>query len=154
MLVNYYKRCIMVSYNKNQHAVFKLTYHVVLVVKYRRRVITPEIGEYMRQHTDRLLNQKGGSLIEFNYDYDHIHFLMDLPPILAPANVVCSIKTQLSKEIRASFMNEIKNQLWGKAFWSASYFICSTGGVQQLILSKIILNHSKQKNTNVNILNL
>lgn len=31
-------------YNKTRHSVYKLTYHIVLVVKYRKRVITEDIS--------------------------------------------------------------------------------------------------------------
>lgn len=29
--------------NRNQHSVYKLTYHLVLVIKYRRKVINQDI---------------------------------------------------------------------------------------------------------------
>lgn len=46
------------TYTKNAHSVCCLTYHAVFVIKYRRKVITPEILAFMRSHTDYLISQR------------------------------------------------------------------------------------------------
>ncbi len=33
--------------NRNQHSVYKLTYHLVLVIKYRRKVINQDIFVFL-----------------------------------------------------------------------------------------------------------
>lgn len=35
----------MDSYNRGSHSVYKLTYHIIFVTKYRKKVITDEIGD-------------------------------------------------------------------------------------------------------------
>ena len=60
-------------------------------------------------------------------DCDHIHMLVSLPPDVAPSRFVTIMKTQLSREIRSWFREEVEKQLWGEAFWSSSYFISTTG---------------------------
>ena len=41
-------RCIfMDSYNRGSHSVYKLTYHIIFVTKYRKKVITDEIGDQL-----------------------------------------------------------------------------------------------------------
>ncbi|HJE40346.1 IS200/IS605 family transposase, partial [Lactobacillus reuteri] len=34
--------------DRNQHSVYLLNYHLVMVVKYRRKVINDEISEYLK----------------------------------------------------------------------------------------------------------
>ena len=46
------------TYTRNAHSVCCLTYHAVFVIKYRRKVITPEILAFMRSHTDYLISQR------------------------------------------------------------------------------------------------
>lgn len=61
------------TYTRNAHSVCCLTYHAVFVIKYRRKVITPEILAFMRSHTDYLISQRyHGKLLEFNGEEDHI----------------------------------------------------------------------------------
>jgi len=40
----------MPKYQRKAHSVFLLTYHVVFVTKYRKKVITDEIGDFMKNH--------------------------------------------------------------------------------------------------------
>ena len=43
--------------NRKRHAVYKLTYHAVFVIKYRRRVMTEPIITHMRQYATHLIEQ-------------------------------------------------------------------------------------------------
>ena len=91
----------MDDFNRNRHAVYKLTYHAVFVIKYRRKVMSEPIIEHIRQYAAHLIEQcYQGKLLELNGEPDHIHILFELPATAAPSVVVCSLKTQLSKEIR------------------------------------------------------
>lgn len=115
------------EYRRKSHSVYLLTYHIVFVTKYRRPVITDEIGDFMKNHAAYLCGRFDGEMISAETDRDHIHMLVSLPPDAAPSRVVTVLKTQLSKEIRAEYADEIRSQLWGGSFWSDSYFIATTG---------------------------
>ena len=115
------------EYNKKAHSVYLLTYHIVFVTKYRRPVISYEIGEHMKNHAAYLCQGFHGDLLSAETDCDHIHMLVSLPPDVAPSRFVTIMKTQLSREIRSWFREEVEKQLWGEAFWSSSYFIATTG---------------------------
>mgnify|MGYP000009619389 FL=1 len=136
----------MDDFNRKRHAVYKLTYHAVFVIKYRRKVMSEPIIEHMRQYAAHLIGQcYQGRLIELNGEPDHIHILFELPATAAPSVVVCSLKTQLSKEIRANFWDEIKDKLWNNIFWSDSYFITTTGGADIETLEKYIQDQGIEK---------
>ncbi len=117
------------AYRTNPHSVYQMSYHIILVTKYRRKVINQEMTEVMRERAAELLDRVNGSLIEFNSDQDHVHLLIELTPSVAPSAVVNNLKSQLSRLVRKQFADHIKKYLWGDAFWSSSYFICTTGGV-------------------------
>lgn len=133
------------EYKRHQHSVYLLTYHAVFVVKYRRKVISQEIMEYMRVMTERLMRGYGGSLIEMNGEEDHIHILFELPPAAVPSKVVCSLKTQLSKYVRATYWEQIKDKLWKDSFWSDSYFLTTTGGASIDVLESYIQNQGIER---------
>lgn len=115
------------EYNRKAHSVYLLTYHIVFVTKYRRPVISDEIGNYMKNHAAYLCGRFEGEMLSAETDRDHIHMLVSLPPDVAPSKLVTTLKTQLSKEVRSVYREEIEKQLWGDAFWSSSYFIATTG---------------------------
>ena len=116
------------DYNRKSHSVFALTYHIVFVTKYRRPVITDEIGDFMKDHAAYLCGRFGGDLLSAETDRDHMHLLVSMPPDVAPSRLVTTLKTQLSKEVRAEYREHVRKYLWeDSSFWSSSYFIASTG---------------------------
>ena len=83
----------MDDFNRKRHAVYKLTYHAVFVIKYRRKVMSEPIIEHMRQYAAHLIGQcYQGRLIELNGESDHIHILFELPATAAPS--ACSVQSQ------------------------------------------------------------
>ena len=116
------------DYNRRSHSVFLLTYHIVFVTKYRRPVITDEIGDFMKNHAAYLCGRFEGELLSAETDRDHMHLLVSMPPDVAPSRLVTTLKTQLSKEVRAEYREHVRKYLWeDSSFWSSSYFIASTG---------------------------
>ena len=119
----------MDSYNRGSHSVYKLTYHIIFVTKYRKKVITDEIGDFMKNHAAYLCGRMDCTLISAETDEDHMHLLVSMPPDVAPVRLINSLKTQLSKEVRATYASHVERYLWKDSFWSASYFCATTGSV-------------------------
>ena len=116
------------EYRKKAHSVFLLTYHIVFVTKYRRPVITDRMGDYMKEHAAYLCGRFNGELLSAETDRDHMHLLVSMPPDVMPSRLIGTLKTQLSKEVRAAFKEDVQKYLWGDTpFWSDSYFIATTG---------------------------
>ena len=103
--------------------------------------MTEPIITHMRQYATHLIEQcYQGKLLKLNGEPDHIHILFELPATAAPSVVVCSLKTQLSKEVRAKFWDEIKDKLWKDSFWSDSYFISSVSENSLKVIQQYIKN--------------
>ena len=113
---------------KNRHSVYKLTYHIVLVTKYRRKCIDDNVFNYMSSHIGRIVETWGGSVDEINHDFDHIHMLITLPPQQVPSKAVCSIKTVTSRMLRKEFGDYLKQFYQEDSFWSNSYLALTVGG--------------------------
>ena len=76
--------------DSNNHSVFSLNYHLVLVVKYRRKVINDQISARLREMFDYMQAGYNITMKEWNHDGDHIHVLFSAHP-----------KTELTKFINA-----------------------------------------------------
>ena len=76
--------------DKNQHSVFKLTYHLVLVINYRRQIISMEIFDRLIEIFNKNASNFDIVLEESNFGSDHIHLLFKAKP-----------QTQLLKFINA-----------------------------------------------------
>ena len=137
---------MFMNYHNGAHSVYRLTYHAVFVIKYRRKVISPEILEHMKQYAKYLLKERyHGSLLELNGEEDHIHILFELPPSASPSVTVCSLKTQLSKSVRANYYDQIQDKLWKDTFWSDSYFLTTTGNANLEVLEEYVRQQGTQK---------
>ena len=113
---------------QSQHSVYRLSYHVVWVCKYRRRVLKPGVVEYIKKLMPKLLRSIPGCEIEqIGFDKDHVHFVMTIPPRYAIADVMASLKSQSASQIRAKFTWLSRVYFKEKVFWSRGYFVSSVG---------------------------
>lgn len=104
---------------------FSLTYHMVLVTKWRQPVLTGPMIDMARSITAARCAARSGELLEFGGEEDHLHLLFSLPPVAALADFANALKTSTSRLLRRDFP-ALKRQ--GPALWSPSYFVCSCGG--------------------------
>ena len=104
-------------YNKTRHSVYKLTYHIVLVVKYRKRVITEDISRCLL----RLLCGYNLEVMEWNYEEDHIHTIIKTPLDFNIIKTLNSYKNRSSREIRDTYP-QVMAKLWGGQFLGNWFF--------------------------------
>ncbi|MBJ7993170.1 IS200/IS605 family transposase [Bacillus mycoides] len=113
--------------DNNNHSVFLLYYHLVLVIKYRKKVMNDEISDYLKEHFIRLLEPKGITVEEWNHDEDHVHVLFRSVPNIDLSKAINSYKSVSSRFVKRDFP-KIKHDLWKEMFWSRSYCLLTTGG--------------------------
>ena len=123
--------------DKNQHSVYSINYHLVMVIKYRRKVISDEISGYLRATFERIGITYGVELVEWNHDKDHVHVLFRCTPQIASAKFINAYKSVSSRLVKKNYP-EIRQYLWKEAFWTKSYCLISTGGVSIDVIKQYI----------------
>ncbi|GAA0068376.1 hypothetical protein UT300002_31620 [Clostridium perfringens] len=68
------------DFDTNNYSVFKLNYHLVLVVKYRRKVIDDKISNRLKEIFENIAQKYLITLEEWNHDIDHINCLFIAAP--------------------------------------------------------------------------
>lgn len=121
----------------NNHSVFSLNYHLVLVVKYRRRVLDESISARLREIFESIQAPYKITLVEWNHDADHIHALFTAHPKSELSKFLNAYKSASSRLIKRDFP-QIKNKLWKEFFWSRSFCLISTGGAPIEVIRKYI----------------
>ena len=111
----------------NNRSVFALHYHLVLVVKYRRKVINDDISAVLKQMFENIQDNYSITLQEWNHDVDHVHVLFKSEPTTDLVKFLNSYKSASSRVIKRQFPS-VKQQLWKDAFWTKSYCLITTGG--------------------------
>lgn len=126
------------SFRKSHHPVYCIHLHIVLVTKYRRKVITLEILQRLEQIISELCQEQKNILVEFNGESDHVHLLVNLSPDNHIAEFVKILKSTSSRLIRKEFPAQVNKFYRKPVFWSSSYFVNSSGGVSLDVLKKYI----------------
>ncbi len=129
--------------DKTQHSVYKITYHLVLVVKYRRKIINIPIYNRLISIFNNIGSKYNIEIIESNFESDHIHILFKSHPNVNLQKFVNSYKSTSSRLIKKEYP-EIKDKLWKSQFWKIGYFITTTGGANIKIIKQYIENQSRR----------
>jgi len=107
--------------DSNNHSVFLLYYHLVLVVKYRRNVFDNDMSDYAKDMFVRLSENYNITLVEWNHDVDHVHILFKAHPNTEITKFINAYKSASSRLIKRDFP-QVKKKLWKEMFWSRSFY--------------------------------
>ncbi|MDK2809970.1 MAG: REP-associated tyrosine transposase [Petroclostridium sp.] len=129
--------------DSNNHSVFLLYYHLVLVTKYRRKVINDAISNRLKEMFVQIQKNYNITLQEWNHDKDHVHILFKAHPNTELSKFINAYKSASSRIIKKEFP-EIKQQLWKEYFWSRSFCLLTTGGAPIEVIKKYIENQREE----------
>ena len=114
-------------FDKSSHSVYTLNYHLILCVKYRRKVLTDDtIINELKTRTKNIANGFGINIINQECDKDHTHILFSAKPSSDLVKFINSLKGATAKAIRHRYP-DVKKYLWKDIFWSSSYCLVTTG---------------------------
>jgi putative transposase len=129
--------------DSNNHSVFSLSYHLVLVIKYRRKVINNEVSEKTKQMFTDIGSKYHVTLLEWNHDSDHVHVLFKAHPKTELSKFINAYKSASSRIIKKEFPH-VRKQLWKEYFWSRSFCLLTTGSGSPIdVVKKYIENQGK-----------
>src|SRR5699024_8862898 len=125
--------------DSNNHSVFLMYYHLLLVVKYRRKFIDNTISDYSKEKFIYLSEKYNISLVEWNHDIDHVHILFKVQPNTELTKFINAYKSASSRLIKKEFPF-VRKKLWKEMFWSRSFCLLTTGGSPIEVVKKYIEN--------------
>lgn len=128
----------------NNHSVFLMYYHLVLVIKYRKKVIDDVISSRLKEIFEYIAPNYNITLQEWNQDKDHIHILLKGQPNTELSRFINSYKSASSRLIKKEYP-QIREQLWKENFWSRSFCLLTTGGAPVDIIRKYIESQGERQ---------
>ena len=121
----------------NNHSVFAIHFHLILVVKYRKKVINDEISERLKEIFRSIEGNYNIALEEWNHDIDHVHVLFRSEPNSNISKFINAYKSASSRLIKKEYPS-IRSRLYKEAFWSQSFCLISIGGANTETIKKYI----------------
>ncbi len=117
----------MQQLNKSAHSTHTLNYHLIWCVKYRRTVLTHEIGDRVKEIIRDVAKEQNAIIEAVETEPDHLHVMLNLKPTHSIPKLVQLFKGRSARIIFQEFP-EIKNRLWKGHLWSPSYYTATAGG--------------------------
>ena len=110
---------------KGRGYVYAIQYHVVWCVKYRRKIITPQIENSLFVILTKLAADSGFTIAEFNTDLDHVHLLLECSPQHYIPNIIKGLKGVSARLLMKKYGDNLRKKLWGGHLWNPSYFVAT-----------------------------
>ena len=123
---------------KDYHSVYDLNYHLILVTKYRRKVLNDIISSELKEMLNRIGEKYGIECVAFNHDIDHIHVLfLEQSQQLISLSFSTPTSPQHHGLSNASILRSEKN-CGKKKFWSHNFYLTTAGSVTVDMLKEYV----------------
>ena len=122
-----------------------LLYHIVCPMKYRKGVITNEIGETLKEVCFEISERYEIHFVEIGYESNHVHFLVQSVPKLSVSEIARTVKSITAKQLYQRHP-EIKAMLWGGNFWTSVFYANTVGQyANEEVIRKYVEKQGKDK---------
>jgi putative transposase len=123
------------------HVKWECNYHIVIVPKYRKKVLFGQTRSRLREILRELAKRKGIKIIEGHVMPDHVHMMLSIPPKYSVAHTIGYLKGKSAIWLHNEFGN--KKSIRQKSFWSTGYFV-RTVGLDQETVQRYIQDQEKK----------
>lgn len=104
------------SLRTSNHSAFRLYYHVIFSVKYRRKAINAEMLKRPEVIFGDILEKWGCRMFEFGGEADHVHLLIEGKPAMDLSRLVGNLKTVSARRMRSEFADHLAQFFWKPYF--------------------------------------
>jgi len=122
------------EYQRDEHRVRLIVYHLVWTPKRRKAVLTGAIGRDCRALIEATCTEKGWEIIELAIQPDHVHLFVRAWPSVSAAEVVKACKRVTSSELRKKRPTLLKLP----SLWTGRYFAATAGNVSSETVKRSI----------------
>ena len=127
--------------NSLAHTKWLCKYHVVIVPKYRRKVIYYEYRKDLQEIIRTLCRYKQVEIIEGHMMPDHVHLLLSIPPRISISSFMGYLKGKSALMMFDRHAN-LKYKFGNRHFWAEGYYV-TTVGLNESTIKKYIQDQEK-----------
>ena len=135
--------CVNDEYVHARTCVYNVHYHIVWCVKYRRKVLTPEIEATLQEVLKQIGMENGFSVDQCEVgEADHVHCFVSAPRKLSITFIVKHLKGVSGLRLYHQYP-KLREKLWRGELWNGSYFVETIGSTSEENVRRYI---DRQKN--------
>jgi putative transposase len=122
------------SYQRDEHRVHLIVYHLVWTPKRRKAVLINDVAVACRQLIEQKCAERGWQIIELAIQPDHIHLFVRVWPTDAASEVIKQCKGVTSRVLRQQYPQLRRLP----SLWTRSYFASTAGNVSSMTIEAYI----------------
>ena len=130
----------MHDWQSQSHVKWDCKYHVVVVPKYRKKLLFGRLRHQIGPILRELCRQKSVELLEGHVMADHVHMCLSIPPKYSVAYTIGFLKGKSA--IRVHRQYERSERVYGMHFWAEGYCV-STVGLDEKVVREYIRQQEK-----------
>ena len=108
--------------DNNAHSIFLLHYHLIMVVKYRRKVIDDKISQRACNIFENIAPSYGITVEEWNHDIDYVHVMFRAQPKSELSKLINAYKSASSRLLKKEYPSIKEN--YGRKPFGVRVFVC------------------------------
>lgn len=130
------------EYISSNHSKYLIKYHIILVCKYRRKVmLDKDMNSSVKNILLQVTSNSDFCIEVMETDKDHVHLLVSAPPKLSPLQIVRKLKQETTYRIWKEKESVLHRIYWReRTFWTDGYFVSTIGNVSQETVKHYIEN--------------
>jgi len=122
------------------HVRWDCKYHVIIVPKYRKKLLFGRLRHQIGPILRELCRQKGIELVEGHVMPDHVHMCLSIPPKYSVAYTIGFLKGKSAIRVHRQYARG--ERVYGKHFWAEGYCV-STVGYDEKVVREYIRQQEK-----------
>jgi len=131
--------------SKASHKVFKIKYHFVLCIKYRKSLFSDEnLANELKEICKNLEERFFLKFETIGFDENHVHFMVQSVPKYSPSKIFMIVKSISAIQLFEKFP-DLKKELYSGEFWSDGGYVSTVGeGINADIIREYIKNQGRK----------
>lgn len=134
----------MQNYRKTSHTTYDCKYHIVWITKYRKKVLSGEVGKRVRELLREICKSNDVEILKGHVSKDHVHLFVSVPPHLAISKLVQYLKGKSSYKLMQE-NKQISRLFWGRHLWGRGYFVATSGNITDEVIMDYITNQDNEE---------
>jgi putative transposase len=123
-----------VTYRRTNKTVYSAKYHLIWCPKYRRRVLVGAVENRLVEIVHQICVEHGADVIEIEIMPDHVHLLVEVPPVVALSKFIGALKGRSARVLRQEF-DHLRRL---PSLWTPSWFCSTVGGVPLEVVRRYV----------------
>lgn len=119
------------------HTRWNCTYHIVIIPKYRRKIMYGEVKKDIGEILRKLCEMSEAELIEGKVCSDHVHLYIAIPPKVSVSKFMSYLKGKSALMLFDRHL-EFRRRNSGRSFWARGYYVVTVGNVNESTIVEYI----------------